>query len=533
MAGIEAKGAVMEPQIRTLVDISESKAALTGRADLLLERAQWASQVFQRYGREQTLAIVDAVAAKAHEMAGHFAEAAVRETGFGVAAHKTLKNELTAKPLVDFYRNEDFVTPRIDEARKMVSIPRPAGVVFALVPSTNPIATINFKVLLSLMTRNAVVISPHPAARACCVEACHLLAEAAVAAGAPDGIVQVVEQPSIPLIEELMSSPKTAVILATGGTAMVRAAYSSSNPAIGVGPGNAPVFVDSSAEIEAAAKRIVESKSFDNSILCTNESTLITLPEVDQRLRQALQRNGAHLCSEAEVERLRGYLFHDRGFNVEALGRDATWIAKACGIRVAAKTRILVAPIEKIGIEEPLSREKLCPVLAYHLAKSRGQAIAQARALLRLSGAGHSAAIHAMDEEVAMAYAAAVECYRVVVNAPCSQGAAGLGTHLAPSFTIGTGYFGHSSIGENIGPQHLVHWTRMAYSDDPAVQMGNYQGRGPRLDGPLPQAPSDGVPGLSMVPTSAPAPSSGGIDAGVREELRRLIAEELRDLLGQ
>ena len=535
MANRGAETTTLKPEIRTLVDISESKAALAGRADLILERAQWAAQVFQRYSRADTMAIVDAVAAKAHETAQHFADAAVRETGFGVAAHKKIKNELTAHPLVDFYRDEDFVTPRIDEVRKTVSIPRPAGVVFALVPSTNPIATVNFKILLSLMTRNAVVISPHPAARECCVEACRLLAEAAIAAGAPDGVIQVIEQPTIPLIEELMGSPKTAVILATGGTAMVRAAYSSSNPAIGVGPGNAPVFVDSSAEIDAAAEHIVDSKSFDNSILCTNESTLITLPDVDQRLRQALQRNGAHLCSEEEVERLRGFLFHDRGFNVEALGRDATWIAKACGIQVRGKTRILVAPITQIGIEEPLSREKLCPVLAYHVAKNRGQAIAQSRALLRLSGAGHSAAIHTLDEDVAMAYATAVECYRVVINAPCSQGAAGIGTHLAPSFTIGTGYFGHSSIGDNIGPQHLVHWTRLAYSDDPGVRMGDYRGRGPRLDGPLPRAPSDGVPGLSRPSTSgpAPAPASGGIDAETRDELRRLIAEELRDLLGK
>lgn len=539
----------MEPVVRTLVDISDSKAALSAKADMMLERGRWASQVFQRYDRAATMRIVDAVAQAAHDNAGRFAEAAVAETGFGVAAHKTIKNELTAKPLVDFYRDEDFVSPKIDEARKIVAIPRPAGVIVALSPSTNPIATINFKVLLALMTRNAVVVSPHPAARACAVEACRVLSEAAAAAGAPDGVIQVIEEPTIPLIEVFMSSPKTSVVLATGGTAMVRAAYSSSNPAIGVGPGNAPVFVDSSAKLDLAAKRIVDSKSFDNSILCTNESTLITLEEVDQKLRRALQGAGAYLCSEEETERLRRYLFHAKaqgveaqgveaqgkvGFNIEALGRDAAWIAKECGIKVPGKTRILVTPITQIGVEEPLSREKLCPVMAYTVARNRSQAIAQSRALLRMTGAGHSAAVHAMDESVAFAFASAVECYRVVVNAPCSQGAAGFGTNLAPSFTIGTGYFGRSSIGENIGPQHLVHWTRMAYNADASEPMGNYHGLSQRLDGPLPEAPSDGVPGSPR--PRAPGglgdlPAMEGLDEVIRAELRQLIAEELRTML--
>ena len=522
----------MEPQVRTLVDISGSKAAMSGRASLMLERAGWAAQVFQRYDRDATMAIVDAVAKAAFDHAGRFAEMAVEETGFGVAADKKLKNELTSHALVDFYRDQDYVSPRIDEARKIVEIPRPAGVVLALAPSTNPIATLNFKIIMALMTRNAIVISPHPAARKCCVEACRIMEDAAVAAGAPDGVIQIIEDPTVPLIEEFMASPKTSVILATGGTAMVRAAYSSSNPAIGVGPGNAPVYVDSSADLDAAAKRIVASKSFDNSVLCTNESTLITLDEVDQRLRRALQQAGAYVCADDEVDRLRQYLFHDRGFNIEAIGRDAAWIAGECGIKVPGKTKILVAPIAQIGIEEPLSKEKLCPVLAYHVASSRGQAIAQARALLRLTGAGHSAAIHANDPAVTLAYASAVESYRVVVNAPCSQGAAGFDTNLAPTFTIGTGFFGSSSIGENIGPHHLIHWTRLAHNAAADEIMGDYRGLKQQLDGPLQQAPSDGVPGLSMAPRQS-QPAAAAIDADMREALRRLIAEELRAALKQ
>ena len=523
----------MEPQVRTLVDISGSPAALKGRADLVLERARWAAEMFQRYDRDLTMAIVDAVATAAHGKAEHYADWAVKETGFGVVEHKRHKNEMTAFPLVDFYRDQDFVNPRIDEARKMVEIPRPAGVIVALTPSTNPIATINYKILISLMTRNAIVISPHPAARECSVDAARALAEAAVAAGAPDGVIQIIEDPSIPLVEEFMGSPKTALILATGGSAMVRSAYSSSSPAIGVGPGNAPVFVDSTADLNKAAKRIVESKSFDNSALCTNESVLITLEETDARLRQSFKQARAHVCAEDDVARLRRYLFHDRGFNIECIGRDAVWIAQECGIRVPDGTLILLAPVGQIGIEEPLSREKLCPVLAYHTVKSRRQAITQARAVLRLAGAGHSAAIHASDEQVAMRFASAVEAYRVVVNAPCTQGAAGFQTALAPTFTIGTGFFGRSSVGENIGPQHLIQWTRLAYNSDAAEPFGNYHGLSSGFSGPLPEAPADGVPGSSDYRTPSPRTSEDTVSGVTRDELRRMIAEELRAVLGK
>lgn len=532
----------MEPEIRSLVEISESKPALRSHADIVLARARWAASIFQRFDRDTTMHIAETVARTAHQNAGKYAEWAVEETGFGVVEHKKLKNELTAMPLVDHYRDEDFVNPVIDEARKMVRIPRPAGVILALTPSTNPIATVNFKVLMALMTRNAIVISPHPAARACCVDAVKAMAEAAIEAGAPDGCIQVIEQPSIPLIEEFMASDKTSVILATGGTAMVRSAYSSSNPAIGVGPGNAPVYVDPSAEMQDAARRIVDSKSFDNSILCTNESVLITLPEADKKLRQALKQAGAYLCDEEEVERLRRYLFHDRGFNVAAVGRDAAWIAQECGIRVPAKTKILVAPVTQLGVEERMTREKLCPVLAYHVAKNQTQALSQARAVLRLTGAGHSAAIHAGESQVVADYARSVEAYRVVVNAPCSQGAAGFQTHLAPTFTIGTGYFGRSSIGENIGPHHLIHWTRVAYNSDSSVPFGDYQAADFGFEGPLPHAPSDGVPGAgraarpsrshsTAADRGAGAGAGTGMDSRTREELRRLIAEEVRNVI--
>ena len=508
-----------------LVDISTSRAALLGRASGILSQARWASEAFRRYGLSRVREIAEAVADAGSRDAGFFAEWAVRETGFGVAEHKRIKNELTSRGLFEHYRDADFVTPQVDEAARIVRLPRPAGVVFALAPSTNPIATVNFKILIALLTRNAIVLSPHPAARECSAEAVRRLADAAAGAGAPDGCIQVIEEPAIPLVEEFLRSPDTDVILATGGTAMVRSAYASSNPAIGVGPGNAPVFVGESADLRAAAKRIIESKSFDNSILCTNESVVFGPERIAAGLVREMERAGAKHCNAEQAAWLRRFLFDGERFNVEAIGRDARWIAAQAEIAgVGSGVRVLLAPLEGIGPEEPLSREKLCPVLGLRIVRDARQGIRDSRALLRFSGAGHSAAIHSEDRQEIMDFASAVEVYRVVVNAPCSQGAAGFGTGLAPTFTVGTGYFGRSSIGENIGPQHLVHWTQVAYRSDPDEAMGDYRSLRLDLPGPLPRAPADGVPGESR-----PAPKAA-IDGDTLALIRRLVAEELRSV---
>jgi acyl-CoA reductase-like NAD-dependent aldehyde dehydrogenase len=524
----------MDLQVRNLVDISQTPTALRAQAELMLDRAKWAAEEFQRYDRDQTYAIAEAVGRAAYAKAGEYAEWAVRETGFGVAEHKKLKNELTSVSFVEYYRDWDFVSPHRDPQKNILELPRPAGVVFALIPSTNPISTLNFKILSALLTRNSIVMSPHPAARECCVDAARHLARAAEAAGAPAGVIQIVERPNLALIQEFLQSTKTDVILATGGSAMVRSAYSSSNPAIGVGPGNAPVFVDRTADLKQAAEHIANSKSFDNSLLCTNESVLITLDPVYQELCRELKRCHCHICSTKEVEALRAYLFQDRGFNVEAVGRDAAWIAEQAGFTVAGKTKVLIAPIEAIGLDEPLSKEKLCPVLAAVVADSPEQAIARSRAVLRLSGAGHSAAIHSQDVQIIVNFAARVEAYRVVVNAPCSQGAAGFGTDLAPTFTIGTGFYGRSSIGENIGPQHLVHWTRIAFPKAAADHMGGLEHVALGHAGPFPQAPSDGVPGSSaavLAPGPDRSPSEGLSYHQLRDEIRQIIADELRAVL--
>lgn len=503
----------------------------------LLERARWAAAAFADYDAPAVAAVVTAVADAAYHEAERFAAAAVAETGMGVVADKIVKNRACSRGIVEHYRDDDFVTPRIDATRKIVEIPRPAGVVLALTPTTNPVATVYFKVILALMTRNAVVVAPHPRARQCSVDAARVLAEAASAAGAPDGIIQVIDEPSIPLVEALMADKRTDVIVATGGDAVVRAAYSSGNPALGVGPGNVPVFVDASADIDAAARRIVDSKAFDNSVLCTNESVLIAEESVAAKLSSAMNRNGAAILDDEAARRLRHYMFPGGALNTDVVGRDAAWIAEQAGIRVTAKTRVLVAPFTDVLAEEVLTHEKLSPVLGMTTVADADRGIRAARAVIRIGGAGHSAAIHSENARVITDFAARVPVLRVSVNVGNSTGSSGLETNLAPSMTLGTGFVGRSSIGENLQPGHLVNWTRVAYNADAGVTMPNFAGVSPwrAPSGPVPAYPraSNDV-GEAGPPTSGSRPAVRSGDPGIealRAELRALVVEELAQLI--
>ncbi len=487
------------------------------RARMMLQRAHWAATAFAAYDPVRTHRIVEAVAEEAYRNAERYAKWAVEETGMGVAEHKRIKNEACSRGVFDWYGREDFVSAQVDSDLKIVSLPRPAGVVLALTPSTNPIATVYFKVLLALMTRNAVVVSPHPLAREVSTDAAHRLAQAAVAAGAPDGCVQVVEEPTIPLIEALMSDPTTDVIVATGGVAVVRAAYHSGNPAIGVGPGNVPALVDHTADAAAAAQRIIDSKAFDNSVMCTNESCAIVEERCATVFERELGRHGGHVLDSAETSAVREQLFPEGRMRIDMIGKDAAALAAQAGIRVPAGTRVLVAPFELVVPEEPLAREKLFPVLGLVRVPDARRGIDAAQAMLRAGGAGHSAVIHSRDPRTIMAYAAAVRVLRVAVNVGGSNGSAGLETNLAPTMTIGTGFFGRSSLGENLEPRHLVNWTRVAYASDPGEVFGDFGDLQPWTAAPEP------VPAaVSEMPAEV---------ALAREEIRRVVLEELRELV--
>lgn len=510
----------------------------TAQAGHMLERARWAAAAYAEYDAATVAAIVHAVAEAGYAQAERFAAEAVAETGMGVVADKVTKNRACSRGIVDHYAGQDFVSPRVDHGRKIVELPRPAGVVLALTPTTNPVATVYFKTILALMTRNAVVIAPHPRAKQCSADAARVLAEAAVAAGAPDGIVQVIDEPTIPLVQALMADDRTDVIVATGGSAVVRAAYASGNPALGVGPGNVPVFVDGSADISAAAKRIVDSKAFDNSVLCTNESVLIAEDSIADKLRGALTRAGAHILDEGGAHRLRAYMFADGRLNTDVVGRDAAWIAGQAGLRVTPKTKALIAPFGDVIAEEMLAHEKLCPVLGMTTAADAARGIRAARAVVRIGGAGHSAAIHSENPSVIADFAAQVPVLRVSVNVGNSTGSSGLATNLAPSMTIGTGFVGRSSIGENLQPGNLVNWARIAYNAESGVPMGDFGGVSPW------QAPSGSVPAYPRAsndqagavlpvrrPSTAPArPADPNLDV-LRAELRALVVEELAQLI--
>jgi acetaldehyde dehydrogenase / alcohol dehydrogenase len=330
----------------------------------------------------------------------------------------------------------------------------------------------------------------------------------------------------------------------------VRAAYSSGTPAIGVGPGNVPVLVDATADLARAAKRIVDSKSFDNSILCTNESVLIVEDSVAATLLRHLKREGAYLLEPGEAARVAAMLFPRGHFDVRFVGKDATQIAAEAGLRVPGTTRILLAPFSLAVPEEPLAHEKLCPVLGLIQVPDARRGIDVARAVLRITGRGHSAAIHSTDPRTIMEFGASVDVLRVSVNVGNSLGSSGISTHLAPSMTVGTGYFGRSSLTENLEPKHLVQWTRMAYDSDPAEAFGNFSGLVPweAPAGPVPPYPvasnmadPGGNPqprhavgaGLAGHEQQAGGPAYGGLDAhALRELIRQLVVEELAQFAG-
>ncbi|HET7668086.1 MAG TPA: aldehyde dehydrogenase family protein [Mycobacterium sp.] len=505
----------------------------------VLERAQWAARAYADYDLAAVSTIVTAAADAGYAAAERLAEATVAETEMGVVEHKVMKNRACSRGIVEHYRGEDLISPRIDTARKVVEIPRPAGVVLAITPTTNPVATVYFKIILALMTRNAVVVAPHPRAKRCSADAARVLAEAAVAAGAPDGIVQVIDDPSIPLVEALMADERTDVIVATGGTGVVRAAYSSGNPALGVGPGNVPVLVDASADINAAARRIADSKAFDNSVLCTNESVLIAEESIAEKLRAALSRSGAHILGTDDAQRLREFMFPFGRLNTDVVGRDAAWIAGQAGLRVTPKTRVLIAPFDHVVDEEAFTHEKLSPVLGMTTVADAERGIRAARAVVRIGGPGHSAAIHSENPSVISAFAAQVPVLRVSVNVGNSTGSSGLDTNLAPSMTLGTGFVGRSALGENLQPHNLMNWTLIAYNSDSAVAMPTFAGITPwrspagpvpeyprasnELDLPTPRPRRNGYP----VASRAPDPN---LDA-LRAELRQLVVEELAQLI--
>ena len=442
----------------------------------LLKAARAAQQALKEYSREQVDAIVKAMKEAGEAESCRLAALAVEETGMGRYEDKCFKNYFASHHVYEYIKDMKTVgIVRKDAAAKLWEIAEPAGVIAGIVPTTNPTSTTIFKSLCALKARNAIVFSPHPSAVRCTAEAARVMNQAAVAAGAPPNVVGCLTNVSLEATQELMKNPITSIILATGGSALVRAAYSSGKPALGVGPGNVPAFVERTADLANAAACIVKGKSFDNGTICASEQAVVAESCIAEELIGHLKRNGAHFLEPDEVAKVSAVvMLPNHGVNPRVVGKDPQFIGQLAGIPVPAHAKCLVAPLAGVGPQYPLSYEKLSTVLAFYRVQDWHEGCERCLQLLAIGGIGHSLAIHSNNEAVITEFALKKPIFRMLVNTPAALGGVGATTSLAPSFTLGCGTWGGSSISENLTPMHLINTKRVAWHtgmpDGPAVQ---------------------------------------------------------------
>jgi acetaldehyde dehydrogenase (acetylating) len=421
---------------------------------------------------DRVCAAMSAAAISASERLGLHAH---QETGYGIPEHKHLKNVFAAKNVWESIKDLKSVgIVAHDPQKRVYDIAWPVGVIAALTPSTNPTSTVMFKILIAVKARDAIVIAPHPSAAKCCYETTHVMAQAAQENGAPPGLISCMQNITLPGTQELMQHKYVALILATGGTPMVRAAHSTGKPAYGVGPGNVPVYVDRSADLEKAARYIVASKAFDCSTICATEQAVVADAPIAGRLASLMQQGGAYFTDDRQTDLLRKLLFHPDGtMNVATVGKPAEYLAGLAGFQIPKNTRILVTRLQKTGKEEPLSREKLTTVLGWYEEQGWEAGCERCIALIQFGGRGHSLIIHATDQDVILAFGLEKPVFRIAVNTMGTLGAVGLTTGVMPSMTLGAGGIGGSITGDNITAQHLFNIKRLAYelSAPPAAAM--------------------------------------------------------------
>jgi acetaldehyde dehydrogenase (acetylating) len=430
-----------------------------------VEQAYSAWKLYRTFSQSQIDSIVEAVAAVARDHAQRLAELAVQETGYGNAADKFAKNMLAADLLPQRMRGMRTVgVLRDDHEQGIVEIGEPVGVVAAVLPTTNPTSTAIYKILIALKSGNAIVLSPHPRARACSCETAALLATAAQRAGAPEGLVGCVGASTIESTNELMRHRRTAVILSTGGSGIVRAAYSSGKPAFGVGPGNVPVLVDASADIDRAVSKVIEGKSFDFGTLCSSEQTVIAEKSVRDNIIAAFQARKAFFADAAQTAALERLLITKNfAINPECVGQSPQTIARMAGFEIPADAPIIIVEIAGIGRDHPLSAEKLSPVLSLYFVENFAAALDACEAVLRFGGLGHTCGIYATDDARIREYAMRMPAYRVVANTPTPKGSTGITTNVFPAMTLGCGAVAGNSTSDNISPLHLINIKRLAY----------------------------------------------------------------------
>jgi acetaldehyde dehydrogenase (acetylating) len=444
--------------------------ASADEAKRLAQRARHAAPLLAELSQEHIDRIVDAMVVAVRPKGEALARLAVEETGFGVVADKVQKNAFATGRVYEFIRPMKTVgVVRRDDERKVVEIAEPFGVVAAIVPSTNPTSTAIYKILISIKARCPIVLSPHPSAARCITAAAEIMEEAARSAGAPEGAIAWMRQVSLAGTQELMKSRDVAVILATGGLGLVRAAYSAGKPAYGVGPGNAPCFIERSADVTKAARDIILGKSFDNGVLCSSPNSVVVESAVAEEAKRQFVSQGAHFLSPAETNTLAALLVTPQRLpNPKLVGKSARFIAEQAGISVPPTTRVLIAELKGVGRDYPLSIEKLCPVLSYYVVNDWREGCERCMQILRYGGMGHTMSIHSQNEAVILEFGLKKPAFRIVVNTPTTHGSIGLTTGLDPAMTLGCGGYGGNITSDNISPRHLLNIKRLAYELRPA-----------------------------------------------------------------
>lgn len=496
--------AVSSPTDRDLASIAEARALARQAKQAWLELAE--------FNQEKIDAVVAAAAEAATTHAEAFARLAVDETGYGVVADKIQKNLFASQKVYRFIQPMKTVgVVARHEDRRVVEIAEPFGVVAAVVPSTNPTSTAIYKILISLKARCAVVLSPHPAAVKCITRVAEVMREAACRAGAPAGAVNWMTTVTLEGTQELMKHRDVAVILATGGMGLVRAAYSAGKPAYGVGPGNAPAFIERTANVKKAVRDVVTGKTFDNGVLCSSENSVVVDEPIAEDTKREFQAQGGYFMNAAEMEAVARVLVTPQRLpNPALVGKAATFIAEKCGLSVPADTRVLIAPLDGVGRDYPLSIEKLCPVLSYYVVRDWREGCERCKQILRYGGMGHTMSIHSQNEQVILEFGLKKPAFRIVVNTPTTHGSIGLTTGLDPAMTLGCGGYGGNITSDNISPRHLLNIKRLAYEISPAAnRFERAADQGPKV--------SAGQPALPSAPGRPAAPAGIGAEALTRQ----------------
>ena len=469
----------------------------------LVEAAYNAHSTLAGFSQEKVDEICEVMALAAQQQSRRLAQLAHEETGYGNTDDKNVKNLFAAVDVHRYFRGLRTVGA-VRETSGIVEIASPRGVVAAIIPSTNPTSTAIFKILIAIKSRNCIVLSPHPSATRCVVETVRIMREAAVAAGLPEDAIGCLEVISAEGTEALMKHRRTAVILATGGLGLVRAAYSSGKPAFGVGPGNVPALIERSADIPKAVRDILAGKTFDYGTICASEQAVIVDRAIVAEVRSQFTAQGAFFLNDAQSEALaRIVVTPNRQLSPRVVGQSAETLARWAGINVPSGTRCLIADVRGVGRDYPLSMEKLSPILAWYVVDGVEEGSRLADQILHYGGMGHTASIHTRNREIAIRYGQMMPAARIVVNTPSTHGAIGFSTDLAPSMTLGCGSWGGNVTSDNISPLHLMDIKRVAFETRPVGAPGVA----------MPMAPQSPVPASPVTPPPVTAPSNIGREA--------------------